>query len=62
MAEERRPFLTAKPYTWKAADGTRIPGVALKHGGLTRAHMTPAEAREMADKLHDLADQTERKS
>lgn len=55
----RRPFLTVRPYTWRAPDGTRTAGVALKRGGLIRAHMTPDEARVMADKLHDIADQTE---
>lgn len=57
---DRRPYLTVKPYTWRGAYGDRTPGVALKHGGQIRAHLTPDEARAMADQLHDYADQTER--
>lgn len=57
---KHRPFLTVKPYTWRAPDGTRTPGIALRYGGLIRAHLTPAEARAMADQLHDYADQIER--
>lgn len=56
---DKRPFLTIRPYTWKTPDGTETPGVSLKHGGQVKAHLTPAEARAMADKLHDYADQTE---
>lgn len=59
MAEKRRPYLKLRAYTWKAADGTETPGVALTYCNQIRAHLTPAEARTMADKLHDLADRVE---
>ena len=55
----RRPFLEIRRYTWKAKDGTETPGVALKFGNQVKAHLTPAEARTMADKLHDYADRAE---
>lgn len=56
VTENRRPYLKLMPHTWKAKDGTRTPGMALKYCGLVRAHLTPDEARTLADKLHDLAD------
>lgn len=55
----KRPFLSIKRYAWKDPDGTETPGVALKYGAQIKAHLTPEECRAMADKLHDLADQTE---
>lgn len=51
----RRPYLTARPYTWKSKD-TETPGIGLMYGGQIRAHLTPEEARTLADRLHDLVD------
>lgn len=51
-----RPGLTARYYAWKNHGRADLPGIALwGMGGLT-AHLTPAEARKLADKLHDMAD------
>lgn len=57
-----RPYLIIRPWGWRAEDGTNIPGIGLMYGTKVRAHLTPKEAREMADKLHDLADQTEQEN
>jgi len=51
-----RPTARARTYTWLDRDGTRTRGVALKHRDKILAHMTPEEARALADRLHDLAD------
>lgn len=40
-------------------DGSRTPGIGLYRGRTVVAHATPSEAREMADLLHDMADQLE---
>lgn len=59
----RRPYLNSvQPYTWRDRDGTRTPGIILNHGKLPAAHLTPDEARELADTLHDLADQIEQET
>lgn len=54
-----RPYLKARPWTWKNQDGPKFPGIGLFRGDRIQAHMTPAEARATADLLHDLADQIE---
>ncbi|MET3718322.1 hypothetical protein [Arthrobacter sp. UYEF21] len=52
-----RPYLTARPYVWLAADGTGTPGVALMNGRRRiKAHLNADEARTLADTLHDLID------
>ncbi len=51
-----RPYVKARPYTWLTPDGTGTPGVALMQGKTVRAHLTADEARNLADKLHDLTD------
>jgi hypothetical protein len=44
-----RPYLVPKKYVWKAEDQTVTPGIGLMHRGLIRAHLTLAEAYELAD-------------
>lgn len=56
MARYRRPHLTAQKRVWLDADGTRTPGIGLMRGANVHAHLTPLEARKLADRLHDLAD------
>lgn len=50
-----RPYLKARFWTWKA-DGTEIPGIGLMYGNKIRAHLEPAEAYALANRLVDLAD------
>lgn len=52
-----RPKAKVQPYVW-VDSGTqkRTPGIALLHRRTVLAHLTADEAREMADKLHDLVD------
>lgn len=52
-----RPLAKVRKRDWLDHDGTRTPGIALMFGPKVLAHMTPDEARAMADKLHDYADQ-----
>lgn len=56
MADKRRPYVTVKKWAWFESGGTRIPGIGLMRGGAVCAHLTPVEARTLADRLHDLAD------
>lgn len=55
----KRPYLKIRRWTWLNDDGSKTPGVALHKTGEVLAHLTPEEARAVADKLHDYADQTE---
>lgn len=55
----RRPHLTPRPYTWKAKDRTETPGIGLMYGNQIRAHLAPAEAYALANRLVDLADRLE---
>jgi len=57
----RRPFLKARYWTWRDPDANTTPGVGFFTGKQIQAHLTPAEARTLADKLHDMADQIEAK-
>lgn len=50
-----RPYLKARFWTWKA-DGTETPGIGLMYGDKLRAHLEPAEAYALANRLVDLAD------
>ncbi|ALG29712.1 hypothetical protein AOZ07_12460 [Glutamicibacter halophytocola] len=54
-----RPQAKLHKRPWLFKDGTSTPGIALMHRHKVLAHMTPAEARAIADKLHDYADQLE---
>ncbi|MEV5052157.1 hypothetical protein [Arthrobacter sp. LAR12-1-1.1] len=60
MQTETRPFIKPRTYIWKAADRTQTPGIGLMHGGKIRAHLTPAEAYDLANRLVDMADHLER--
>lgn len=55
-----RPKVKVRPRVWKNGDGTELPGVAIYGGAGLQAHLTPNQARAMADRLHDLADQLEK--
>lgn len=55
-----RPQAKLQKRPWLDKDGTRTPGIALMHGAKVIAHMTAAEARAIADKLHDYADQLDK--
>ncbi|QHK18818.1 hypothetical protein GU243_02420 [Pseudarthrobacter psychrotolerans] len=55
----KRPWLLAKPVTWKARDQIRIPGIGLFRRDAMQAHLTPDEARALADRLHDMADRVD---
>lgn len=56
MKPQKRPYLKIRRWTWLSEDGSKTPGLALHHAGKVLAHLTPTEARAMADKLHDYAD------
>lgn len=55
-----RPQAKLHKRPWLFKDGTSTPGIALMHRHKVLAHMTPAEARAIADKLHDIVDQLEK--
>jgi hypothetical protein len=57
-----RPFATLRKWIWKDGDRTQIPGIGIFHGDRLRAHLTPDEARKMADNLHDMADELQAQS
>lgn len=52
-----RPSAHAKKYNWQTPQGETIPGIALMHRHKVLAHMTPAEARSIAEQLLRYADQ-----
>lgn len=54
-----RPKVKVRPYVWKALDETETQGIGILSQGRAVAHYTAAEARTMADRLHDLADKLE---
>ncbi|MDQ0824308.1 hypothetical protein QFZ60_000481 [Arthrobacter sp. B2I5] len=54
-----RPKVYTRLWAWKDADRNETPGVGLFRGQDLQAHLTPGEARTLADKLHDLADRAE---
>ena len=59
MSFDRRPFI-GKVWIehWTSMlTGKVTPGIKLGGSGGIAAHLTADEARELADKLHDLADQ-----
>jgi hypothetical protein len=59
MTTAKRPFVKVRNWTWKDQERQATPGLALwGKNGLT-AHLTCTEARTLADKLHDMADQLE---
>lgn len=58
MIERQRPHAQIRVWYWM--DGNhKTPGIGMFHGTAIFAHLTPTEARAMADKLHDLADKME---
>ncbi|NVM94762.1 hypothetical protein [Arthrobacter wenxiniae] len=59
MSNSPRPRARARCWAWRYPDGTELPGIGLFTNNILQAHLTPAQARTMADRLHDLADQIE---
>lgn len=59
LTTRKRPFVRLQPWQWRDADGTITPGVGIFRGNEIKAHLNPAEARKMADLLHDIADRLE---
>lgn len=52
-----RPKARLVSYTWNRNDADAVAGLALSgRCGHMTAHLTAAEARELADALHDAAD------
>ncbi len=54
-----RPKVYPRCWAWKDADRNETPGVGIFRGHSLQAHLTPTEARTLADKLHDMADQVD---
>lgn len=51
----RRPYAKVYPYTWMHGDQPTA-GIVFRNGFRPFLHVTPEEARQLADKLHDMAD------
>ncbi|WPU08083.1 hypothetical protein SMD14_13005 [Pseudarthrobacter oxydans] len=51
-----RPYLVPRMWSWKDTERNTTPGIGLFRGQELKAHLTPDEARALADKLHDMAD------
>lgn len=51
-----RPTVQPRLYAWKDKAGNETPGIGLWGRRILAAHLTDTEARSLADKLHDLAD------
>lgn len=59
-AEAKRPVLKARYWIWKDRERNETPGIGLwDKSSQVKAHLTAAEARQLADKLHDMADHLE---
>lgn len=57
--QSKPPRVRLDTYTWRDPDGTQTPGIAIRHYSRIAAHLTPAEAIQMADRLVDLAERVE---
>lgn len=56
----QRPHINVRLWAWKSPGAPDVPGVGLFQGGSRlQAHITPAQAHELADLLHDLAEEIE---
>lgn len=55
----KRPTIRLQPWVWKTED-EETPGYLIRgmHGRVA-GHLTAAEARQLADDLHDIADELE---
>ena len=53
------PYLKPRPWLWKHPNGSTTAGIGLFRGADLKAHLTPDQARAMADNLHDMADRIE---
>lgn len=60
MTHKRRPYVTAKKWAWLEGAGVRTPGIGLMRGNAICAHLTPAEALALADRLVDMAEALEK--
>ncbi|RBL99395.1 hypothetical protein C1H84_15550 [Glutamicibacter soli] len=60
MTCNRPPYIgSVRIQEWITKDKQRINGIQLRGAWGLAAHLTPGEARTLADTLHDLADQLE---
>ena len=60
MTTNRPPFIgSVKIQDWITKDRQRIKGIQLRGARGIAAHLNTHQARELADSLHDLADQLE---
>lgn len=60
MMNRRRPFLSKViPHTWSRHGEPGVDGIAIIGLGGLSAHLTPAEALDLADRLVDLSEQLE---
>lgn len=59
MTNNRPPRVRARTWTWYHPDGSKQPGIAIFTRGTIQAHLTTTQARALADRLHDLADELE---
>lgn len=57
-----RPVPKARLYDWLEDNGVRVHGIGVTSRRTVIGHLTPAEARAMADRLHELANRSEAKS
>ena len=58
-----RPYIgSIRRFNWLSrTTGNYIPGIGLWHGKQLMAHLTPTEAKQLADRLVDLAELIEEK-
>lgn len=56
-ASNQRPSISAAGWVWKEQARDDIAGIGLFKAGKLAAHLTYAEARALADQLHDIADE-----
>jgi hypothetical protein len=54
----RRPYIgRIRRFNWlNQHTGNYVPGIGLWHGQRLMAHLTPLEAKQLADRLVDLAE------
>lgn len=55
-AKHTRPTVTPRRWTWKRGNAGDLVGIGLFKAGRVTAHLTYAEARALADQLHDMVD------
>jgi len=56
----KRPYLSkVHSWQWRDQHGNATPGIALRKGQHIAAHLTPAEAIDLANRLVDLTEELE---